>query len=146
MKSKNSSIMGVVLIAMAFAFTSSSAVAIGGPCSECTGGPKTHEWTGWKNIRMVGGVKLQARYFMERKRFGTRTVSNVQYRYCNHTGRDVVVTTDHIVFKTVSGLEFAMPMDSVTVPAGGAVAGQVYTITTVGNDKICTHGESVRVR
>ena len=106
MKNKNTWTINAILAAIAIAFTSTTAFANGGACSECTGGPKTNEWTGWKNIRTVGGVKLQARYYMAYKRFGSRTESNIQYRYCNHTGRDVTADLSNVILTTVSGQQF----------------------------------------
>tara|TARA_R110002096_G_scaffold105923_5_gene233069 strand:+ start:5714 stop:6154 length:441 start_codon:yes stop_codon:yes gene_type:complete len=146
MKHNRTSTISTIIVAIAVAFSATSSFAIGGACSECTGGPKTTDWTGWYTIKTVCGVKLQARYYMKYYRFGTRTESNIQYRYCNHSSNDMTADLSNVILTTVNGQVFNVGGESVLVPAGSAVEGQVFTINTVAPDKLCTHAETLHVR
>lgn len=146
MKHNRTSTISALLVAIAVAFSATSSFAMGGACGECTGGPKTTDWTGWYTIETKCGVKLQARYYMTYKRFGTRTESNIQYRYCNHSSNDMTADLSNVTLTTVNGQVFNVGGESVLVPAGTAVVGQVFTILTVAPDKICTHAEDFHVR
>ena len=141
MKNKRTQIFAAVMAAIAFALTPMAQAHPQTACDECTGGPKTYDWTGWKTLETVCGVKLQVRYLLQRKWFGTKTESNIQYRYCNHSHNDMVANLSDITLITESGQEYSFGGESVAVASGTAVEGQVWTITQKGDDKLCKHGE-----
>ncbi len=103
---------------------------------QCSGGPKTHDWTAWQTVGRAGGIEMQASYYMESHLFGLRRKNQIRYRFVSHRSSMVDATVADVVVQTDAGEVFTFPGQSVTVHPGQIAGGPIYAIKSKG--KLCT--------